>query len=98
MQKVIILLIYNNLKKNYKFPNFDNRGGNPIKVKEQIFEKQEKKLYRKILYGFITNSFQVVLLLRHKVWAVVTEARRREVSVWILILENKWKKKKRRSC
>jgi hypothetical protein len=51
----IILLIYNNLRK-LEFPNFDNRGGNPIKVKRTDFEKQEK-LYRKDPVSFVTNSF-----------------------------------------
>jgi hypothetical protein len=36
----IILLIYNNLK-NTEFPNFDNRGGNPIKVKRTDFENKK---------------------------------------------------------
>jgi hypothetical protein len=43
-------------KKISEFPNFDNRGGNPIKVKRIDFEKQEK-LYRKDPVSFVTNSF-----------------------------------------
>lgn len=43
-------------KKITEFPNFDNRGGNPIKVKRADFEKQEK-LYRKDPVSFVTNSF-----------------------------------------
>ena len=43
-------------KKISEFPNFDNRGGNPIKVKRTDFEKQEK-LYRKDPVSFVTNSF-----------------------------------------
>ena len=43
-------------KKITEFPNFDNRGGNPIKVKRIDFEKQEK-LYRKDPVSFVTNSF-----------------------------------------
>lgn len=43
-------------KKISEFPNFDNRGGNPIKVKRADFEKQEK-LYRKDPVSFVTNSF-----------------------------------------
>ena len=43
-------------KKITEFPNFDNRGGNPIKVKRTDFEKQEK-LYRKDPVSFVTNSF-----------------------------------------
>lgn len=43
-------------KKISEFPNFDNRGGNPIKVKRTDFEKQEK-LYRKDPISFVTNSF-----------------------------------------
>lgn len=43
-------------KKITEFPNFDNRGGNPIKVKRVDFEKQEK-LYRKDPVSFVTNSF-----------------------------------------
>lgn len=43
-------------KKISEFPNFDNRGGNPIKVKRTDFEKQEKQ-YRKDPVSFVTNSF-----------------------------------------
>ena len=43
-------------KKITEFPNLDNRGGNPIKVKRADFEKQEK-LYRKDPVSFVTNSF-----------------------------------------
>ena len=43
-------------KKITEFPNFDNRGGNPIKVKRTDFEKQEKQ-YRKDPVSFVTNSF-----------------------------------------
>ena len=43
-------------KKITEFQNFDNRGGNPIKVKRTDFEKQEK-LYRKDPVSFVTNSF-----------------------------------------
>lgn len=43
-------------KKITEFQNFDNRGGNPIKVKRKDFEKQEK-LYRKDPVSFVTNSF-----------------------------------------
>ena len=43
-------------KKIAEFPNFDNRGGNPIKVKRTDFEKQEKQ-YRKDPVSFVTNSF-----------------------------------------
>ncbi len=43
-------------KKISEFPSFDNRGGNPIKVKRTDFEKQEK-LYRKDPVSFVTNSF-----------------------------------------
>lgn len=43
-------------KKISEFPTFDNRGGNPIKVKRTDFEKQEK-LYRKDPVSFVTNSF-----------------------------------------
>ena len=43
-------------KKITEFQNFDNRGGNPIKVKRIDFEKQEK-LYRKDPVSFVTNSF-----------------------------------------
>ena len=43
-------------KKISEFPNFDNRGGNPIKVKRTDFEKQEKQ-YRKDPVSFVTSSF-----------------------------------------
>lgn len=43
-------------KKITEFPTFDNRGGNPIKVKRTDYEKQEK-LYRKDPVTFVTNSF-----------------------------------------
>lgn len=43
-------------KKITEFPNFDNRFGNPIKVKRTDFEKQEK-IYRKDPVTFVTNSF-----------------------------------------
>lgn len=43
-------------KKIAEFPNFDSRGGNPIKVKRADYEKQEK-LYRKDPVSFVTNSF-----------------------------------------
>ncbi len=43
-------------KKITEFPNFDNRGGNPIKVKRTDFEKQEKQ-YRKDPVSFVTSSF-----------------------------------------
>lgn len=43
-------------KKVSEFPNFDNRGGSPIKVKRADYEKQ-KKLYKKDPVSFVTNSF-----------------------------------------